>query len=91
MTIRATLKDGRTIASDTQTLLTTVAGTYSITFTIPELDVVEVVIEIQLETSPLFDPGTVVLKHIVGNVVGVTIVGVACGGTITAECVVIGH
>ncbi len=91
MTIRATLYDGRTIASDSQTLLSTVAGTYSITFTIPELDVVEVVLEIQLETQPLFDPGTVALKHVVGNVVGVTIVGVAAGGTITAECVVIGH
>ncbi len=90
MPIRATLYDGRTIASAIETLLTTVAGTYSITFTIPEVDNIEIVLEIQLETQPLFDPGTVALKHITGNVVGVTIVGVAAGGTITAECVVIG-
>ena len=90
MPIRATLYDGRTVASDSQIVLLTGSGTYSITFTISEVDNVEIVLNIQLETQPLFDPGSVALKHIVGNVVGVTIVGAAQGGTINAECVAIG-
>ena len=90
MTIRATLYDGRTIASATSTLLVTAAGNYSITFTVSEVDNIECILEINLETEPLFDPGTVAKKDISGNVLGITLVGVAQGGTINAEAVVIG-
>jgi len=90
MTIRATLYDGRTIVSATSTLLVTAAGTYSITFTFSEIDTIEVILEIDLETEPLFDPGSVVKKDVSGNVLGITLVGVAQGGTINAEAVVLG-
>ena len=91
MTIVATLKDGRTIASATATILPTTAGNYSITFTISELKTIDALLHITLNTEPLFDPGTPAKVDINGNVVGITLVGVAQGGTINGEAVVVGY
>ena len=91
MTIIGRLADGRTIATATSTILTTSAGVYSITFTFSELRKVDAVLEVRLQTQPLFDPGTPAYEKIDGNTVGLTLVGVASGGTITGKMTAVGY
>lgn len=83
-------KDGHTIATEEEIIICPAAGNYSITFTISRLRYVHRVLEIQRNTNPLTNSGTPSLTHISGNVVGVTLIGVGAGTTITALCTAIG-
>lgn len=84
------LKDGRVLATNSTTSVFSEAGDYPITITVPDLKQVEYVLQYKFTTDPTVDPGTPVNERIVGNVVGVTLVGVGAGTTLTAEVVVIG-
>ena len=84
------VKDGHTIATDTVTIICPAAGDYSLNFTINRLRYVHRVLEVQRDTNPLVNSGTVSLTHISGNVVGITLVDVGAGTTITALCTCIG-
>lgn len=83
--IVATLYDGRTVAYGTGTFVVTVAGNYAITVTIARLRDAERVLEYKLSTNPITDPGTPTNEVITANVVGLTLMGVGAGTTITVE------
>lgn len=90
MVIVATLYDGRTIAKATQIIVVN-AGDIGLTITIPELDNVEHVLELEvLTTSPPAEAGTFSHKVITANVVAVTLMNVSVGTTLTYECIAIG-
>ena len=57
---------------------------------IPDLRKVDYVIHIQFDTDPVCDPGTAVNKSIRGNVVGMTIIGLAAGTTLDVTVVAVG-
>ena len=88
--IVSTLYDGRTIAYATGTFVVAAAGNYAITVTIARHRDTERVLEYKLSTSPITDPGTPTNEVITGNVVGVTLMGVGAGTTITVEVTVSG-
>lgn len=83
-------KDGRTIATEPQTIVVNASGNYSITFTFRRLKFVQRVLEVQRNTNPLCNSGTVSLTHINENVVGITLVDIGAGTTLTALCTAIG-
>jgi len=82
--------DGRTIASAVRVFVVPSAGNYAITITIPEHRITERVLEWNLRTNPLTDPGTPTNVVITRNTVGCTLVGVGHGTTLTAEAVTSG-
>lgn len=82
--------DGRTIASATRTYVLPSAGNYAITVTIAEHRTTERVLEWNLQTNPLCDPGSPTNTRITRNVVGCTLVGVGAGTTLTVEAITIG-
>lgn len=84
------VRDGHTIATEEEILVCAAAGNYSITFTFQRLKFVQRVLEVQRNTNPLTNSGTPSLTHINENVVGITIIGVGAGTTITAICTAIG-
>lgn len=61
------------------------AGDASLTVTVSGLAAIGHVVNVNLETSPIVDPGSVTNKVITGNTVGFTIVGVGGGTTLTAK------
>ena len=84
------VKDGHTIATEADTIICPATGTFSLTFTFQRLKYVQRVLEVQRNTNPLTNSGTVSLTHINENVVGITLVDVGAGTTITAICTAIG-
>jgi len=91
--IDATLevKDGHTIATDTQTIVTAAGGTLSITFILRRLKFVQRVLNFSVvNTSNLVAAGMVSKTDIDGNVVGITLISVGGGTTLTALLTAIG-
>jgi len=82
--------DGRTIAGATAIFVLPSAGNYAITITIPEHRRTERVIEWNLHTNPLCDPGTPTNVRISNNIVGCTLIGVGSGTTLTVEPIATG-
>lgn len=88
--IVTTLLDGRTMAKGTTTQAVLAGATY-VTVTIPNLNFIEEVIHVEVYTSPAVDiENGFGNKNITGNVVGITIAGVASGTTLTAEIIAVG-
>jgi len=90
MAIRATLYDGRTIASVKTTILAPAAGNYTFTVTVPQLRLVETILEYRINTTPVTDPGSPTNESISGNVVTVAIIGVGAGTTLSIEVTALG-
>lgn len=82
--------DGRTVASATRIFVLPSAGNYAITITIPEHRETERVIEWNLNTDPICDPGTPTNVKITHNIVGCTLIGVGHGTTLTVEAIATG-
>lgn len=91
MTILATWhRDGRTLAAGQTTYVLAVAGNYAVQVTISEHRITERVLEWNLRTTPICDPGTPTNVMITNNVVGCTLIGVGAGTTLTVEAVASG-
>jgi len=88
--IVAHLRDGRVVAYGNYTLVIAAAGNVAVNVRLPDLKYVEHVIHLQFDVDPLVDPGTPVNKQIIGNVVGLTLVGVGGGTTLTLEITGVG-
>jgi hypothetical protein len=81
-----TLWDG----TGTTTLVAATAGDYVMTITAPLLTTITYILDINIDTNPVCDPGSVTNKVITGNVVGFTLVGVGMGTTLTAQLLAVG-
>lgn len=91
MTIVATLRDGRVIASASITTIYPVASTATATSaTIAELRKVEKVLSINLFATNNISI-TVTGTSVYSNVVGLTVVPGATGTTVTGEVIAIGY
>lgn len=86
--IVATLADGRTIAKGVTTEIVYSLG--YLTVIVPNLRYIEEVLNIQWHTDPPVNYCDVGNKTVTGNVVGLTISGVAEGTTLTLEIIAIG-
>ena len=87
--IVTTLLDGRTVAKGVTTQ--PVIWDAYVTVTVPNLNFIEEVLNIQWHTEgPQVDYVDVGNKNIVGNVLGITICCVADGVTVTVEGIAIG-
>ncbi len=85
----ATLFDGRTVAKGIAIYKCPSAMVY-VTVTIPNLNFIEEILNIQIHTKPETGCPTLGNKSINENVVGITICGVADGVTVTVEAIAIG-
>ena len=86
--IVTTLLDGRTVAKGvTVELIGTLAY---VTVTVPNLNFIEEVLNIQWHTDPPVNYVDLGNKNISGNVVGITVSGDADGTTLTLEVIAIG-
>ncbi len=87
--IVTTLLDGRTVAKGVT--VTPVVWMAYVTVTVPNLNFIEEVLNIQWHTEgPAVDYVDVGNKNIVGNVVGITVTGAGTGTTLTLEIIAIG-
>jgi len=84
------LADGRIIASGQTTVVLAAAGNYAFIIRIPDFKMIEEVITYKFHSDPTVDPGTPVNEKVVGNVVGVTLIGVGAGTTLTVKAIAIG-
>ena len=87
--IVATLYDGRTMAKGVTTQLV-VAGDVYITVTVPNLNFIEEILNVQVHTDPACSISGFGNKNISGNVVGITISGVDTGTTLNLEIIAVG-
>ena len=67
------------------TLVVAASGNYPMNITAPQLAAIQYIVEINIDTNPVCDPGSITNKVITGNVVGFTLVGVGQGTTLTAK------
>ena len=88
--IVATLLDGRTVAKGVSSAYNCYGTTIYVTVTVPNLNFIEEILNIQVHTEPETGCPTPGMKHITGNLVGITICGVADGVTATIEAIAIG-
>ena len=82
----ATLWDG----TGTTQLVAASGGDYVMNITAPLLASITYILDINIDTDPVCDPGSITNKVITGNVVGFTLVGVGQGTTLTAELLAAG-
>ena len=82
--------DGQTIASGTAIFVLPSAGNYAITVRLTEHRHTNRVLEWNLHTNPITDPGTPTNVKISHNIVGCTLIAVGTGTTLTAECIAVG-
>lgn len=82
--------DGRTVARATRVYVLPQAGNYAISLTVTELRTLERVMQWNLTTDPLCDPGTPTNPTYSGNTVDCTLIGVGSGTTLTAEIIGVG-
>lgn len=82
--------DGQTICSGTSVYVLPQAGNYAIRVTITEHRHTVRVLEWNLHTNPLCDPGTPTNVRISANVIGCTLIGVGSGTTLTCEAIAVG-
>lgn len=87
--IVTTLLDGRTVAKGV-TVHNCLTATIYVTITIPNLNFIEEILNIQIHTEPESGCPTPGTKHISNNVIGITICGAADGITATIEAIAIG-
>jgi len=91
MTVITVLPNGKVIAKASKTITVPLGGgDIAITITFNELRRVEQVLRYNFFTDPITDPGTPVNEKVTGNVVGLTMVGIPAGTTLTIEAVAIG-
>ena len=84
------LKDGRVIAKAWRSAVVA-AGDVNFVVRIPDLKYIDAVLNIEFYTDPAtYIESGYANKKISGNVVGMTIYGVAAGTTLTAEVVAVG-
>lgn len=76
-------------ATGTATLIVAVGGDYFMNVTVTGLTSIGHIVNVNIDTDPIVDPGSVTNKVITGNVVGFTLVGVGGGTTLTAEVVAV--
>ncbi len=88
--IVATLLDGRTVAKGVSAAYNCLGAMIYLTITIPNLNFIEEILNVQVHTEPESGCPTPGMKHITENVVGITICGVADGVTATVEIIAIG-
>ena len=88
--VDAEIQTGETVATTRLTILPTSAGTWGLEFVVERLRVVERVLELQRHTNPLCNAGTPSWWRIEGNRVGVSLIGVGAGCTLTALLTCIG-
>jgi len=89
--IVGTLTDARTVAKGIDHDRPVLAGGIQIDVTVPNLRYIEEVLEILVSTVPQTNIDNVPqVFSIVGNVVGITITGIAAGTTLTTEAICIG-
>jgi len=86
--IVTTLFEGRTMAKGVTTEL--IYALAHVTVTIPNLNFIEEVLNVQWHTDPPVDYVDLGNKDISGNVVGITVSGTADGTTLTLEIIAIG-
>ena len=86
--IVTTLLDGRTVAKGVTVELIPVLAYVSVT--VPNLNFIEEIINIQWHTDPPVYDVDLGNKTITGNVVGITVSGPAGGTTLTLEVIAIG-
>ena len=87
--IVTTLLDGRTVAKGV-TVYNCLAATISVSVTIPNLNFIEEILNVQINAPNMSGCPTWGHKNISGNVLGITICGVASGITVTLEAIAIG-
>jgi len=86
----ATLRDGRIVAKATRSAVVA-AGDVNFVIRVPDLKYIETVLNVEFYSDPdTYIESGYMDKKISGNVVGMTIYGVAAGTTLTAEVVAIG-
>ena len=86
--IVTTLFEGRTVAKG---VTTEIIGTLAyVTVTVPNLNFIEEILNIQWHTDPPVDYCDLGNKNISDNVVGITVSGTADGTTLTLEIIAIG-
>jgi len=87
----AELKDGRVMAKATYAQVLA-AQTNNIVVRVPDLREIETIIQVEFYTNPdtSFTSFAYMDKKITGNVVGMTLYGLAAGTTLTTEVVAIG-
>lgn len=88
--IDATIQDGHTIATAKVQIICPITGDYSLNFTLTNLRRVDQVLEIRRHTNPLTNSGTPSWWNIQGNLVGVSLIDVGAGTTLTAWCTALG-
>jgi len=87
----ATLRDGRIIAKATRSVVVPARGNVNFVIRIPDLKYIETVLNVEFYSNPdTYIESGYMDKKISGNVVGMTIYGVASGTTLTGEVVAIG-
>ena len=86
--IVTTLLDGRTVAKGVTVELIGVLA--YVTVTVPNLNFIEEVLNIQWHTDPPVNYVDLGNKNISGNVVGITVSGDADGTTLTLEVIALG-
>ena len=86
--IVTTLFEGRTVAKGVTVEL--IGALAHVTVTIPNLNFIEEVLNIQWHTDPPINYVDLGNKDISGNVVGITVSGTADGTTLTLEVIAIG-
>lgn len=74
----------------TTQLVAASGGDYVMNVTAPLLASITYVLDINIDTDPACDPGSITNKVITANVVGFTLVGVGMGTTLTAELLAAG-
>lgn len=79
------------MAIDSTESILPVAGNYAINVSIPDLKMVEIVLQYRFITDPIVSHGTVENELIIGNTIGFTLVGVGGGTTLTTTVVAIGQ
>lgn len=83
-------RGGRVFAEGSSTIKTTIMGDYAVNIRVPDLRMVEKVLEYSFHCEPIVDPGSPTNEKISGNVVGVTLVGVGDGTTLTVTVLAAG-
>lgn len=75
----------------THTLVVPSAGNYKLSITISGVSTITYLLNLRVNTEPVVDPGTPTCIHIAGNVVGLTLIGVGGGTTLTGTATVLGY
>lgn len=87
----ARTKDGKVIAVGiTKTQIIAAAGDVAVLVRVPDLNLIDYVLDINFYMEPVRDQHGIVNKKVSGNVVGFTLMGLEDGTTLTSEVIAIG-